>query len=104
MLFSHKPRLTDDRPDRLDVLDAVQAAGLKVIRIFISYTDADNKRSGSVLMPDIEPEEVGKFDDTQLEAIDQLMVDAHARGMVSFKPLCMATDIVHRHQADNRHP
>lgn len=31
-------------------------------------------------MPDIEPEEVGRFDDTQLEAIDQLMVEAHERG------------------------
>jgi len=35
-------------------------------------------------MPDIEPEEVGRFDDTQLEAIDQLMVEAHERGKYSF--------------------
>ena len=31
-------------------------------------------------MPDIEPETVGIYDDTQLEAIDQLMVEAHDRG------------------------
>jgi len=31
-------------------------------------------------MPDIEPEQVGRFDDTQLAAIDQLMVEAHERG------------------------
>jgi mannan endo-1,4-beta-mannosidase len=65
----------------LDVLDAVQAAGLKVIRLFISYTVDDFKRTGSVEMPDIEPEQVGTFDDTQLEAIDQLMIEAHARGI-----------------------
>lgn len=31
-------------------------------------------------MPDIEPENVGAWDDTQLLAIDQLMVEAHERG------------------------
>lgn len=31
-------------------------------------------------MPDVEPETVGVWDDTQLEAIDQLMVEAQARG------------------------
>jgi mannan endo-1,4-beta-mannosidase len=32
-------------------------------------------------MPDIEQKNVGEFDDTQLEAIDQLMVEAHERGI-----------------------
>lgn len=31
-------------------------------------------------MPDIEPESVGVYDDTQLQAIDQLMVEARERG------------------------
>jgi mannan endo-1,4-beta-mannosidase len=35
-------------------------------------------------MPDIEPQEVGEFDDTQLAAIDQLMIEAHERGTVIF--------------------
>lgn len=30
-------------------------------------------------MPDIEPVQVGTFDDTQLRAIDQLMIEAHER-------------------------
>jgi hypothetical protein len=30
-------------------------------------------------MPNIEPEQVGRFDDKQLKAIDQLMVEAHER-------------------------
>jgi mannan endo-1,4-beta-mannosidase len=32
-------------------------------------------------MPDIEPKQVGEFDDTQLKAIDQLMVEALERGI-----------------------
>lgn len=68
------------RKDRLDVLDAIEAADLKVLRLFISETFDDFKRTGSVYMPDVEPTEVGVYDDTQLEAIDQLMVEAHARG------------------------
>lgn len=68
------------RSDRIEVLDAIQAAGLRTLRLFISYTPADNKATGSVLMPDIEPQIVGTYDNTQLEAIDQLMVEAHERG------------------------
>jgi mannan endo-1,4-beta-mannosidase len=33
-------------------------------------------------MPDIEPQQVGTYDDTQLRAIDQLMVEAHDRGIL----------------------
>ena len=68
------------RAERLQVLDAIQAADLKVLRLFISETFENFKNTGSVYMPDIEREEVGRFDDTQLEAIDQLMVEAHERG------------------------
>jgi len=34
-------------------------------------------------MPDIEPKEVGVYDDFQLEAIDQLMLETKARGACS---------------------
>jgi mannan endo-1,4-beta-mannosidase len=68
------------RAERLEVLDAIQAADLKVLRLFISETSENFKNAGSVYMPDIEPKEVGRFDDTQLKAIDQLMVEAHERG------------------------
>jgi mannan endo-1,4-beta-mannosidase len=66
------------------VLDAVQAANLKVLRLFISETFENFKRTGSGYMPDIEPQNVGVYDDTQLEAIDQLMVEAHDRGTLTF--------------------
>jgi len=68
------------RPDRLAVLDAIKAADLKVVRLFISETFDNFKRTGSIYMPDVEPKEVGVYDDTQLKAIDQLMVEAHERG------------------------
>jgi hypothetical protein len=68
------------RSDRLEVLHAIKAADLKVLRLFISETFENFKNTGSVYMPDIEPKQVGQFDDTQLAAIDQLMVEAHERG------------------------
>jgi mannan endo-1,4-beta-mannosidase len=68
------------RSERLQVLDAIQAADLKVLRLFISETFENFKNTGSVYMPDIEPKQVGQYDDTQLAAIDQLMIEAHERG------------------------
>jgi mannan endo-1,4-beta-mannosidase len=65
----------------LAVLDAVKDAKLKTLRIFISHTLQNNKDTGSVNMPDIEPQQVGTYDDTQLRAIDQLMIEAHDRGV-----------------------
>uniref|UniRef100_A0A8H7TQ56 mannan endo-1,4-beta-mannosidase n=1 Tax=Bionectria ochroleuca TaxID=29856 RepID=A0A8H7TQ56_BIOOC len=69
------------RADRLEVLDAIQAANLKVLRLFISETFSNFKNTGSIYMPDVEPQTVGVWDDTQLEAIDQLMVEAHDRNI-----------------------
>lgn len=71
------------RTDRVQLLDGIQAADLKVVRLFISETFADFQSTGSVYMPDIEPEHVGVYDDTQLEAIDQLMAEAHERGILN---------------------
>jgi hypothetical protein len=64
----------------LAVLDAIKNAKLKTLRVFISHTLQNNKDTGSVEMPDIEPQEVGTYDDSQLRAIDQLMIEAHDRG------------------------
>jgi hypothetical protein len=72
--------LTVNRADRIAVLDAIKDAKLKTLRIFISQTLQNNKNTGSVAMPDIEPQTVGTWDDTQLRAIDQLMVEARERG------------------------
>jgi len=91
--------------DRHDVLDAIQGAGFKVVRIFVASVGANNKgssnravndgasssssSSSSPLLPAlahpllsraVEPSAVGAYDDTILELIDQLMVDCKARG------------------------
>lgn len=98
--------------DRLEVLDAMVAANMKVLRIFLSYTYHNNKGSGSVEMPDrkrslarsdaphrltsmspVEPSKVGEYDDTILKAIDQLMVECKERG-------ASLASIPLRHQSD----
>jgi len=82
------------RPERLQVLDAIQAADLKVLRLFISETFDNFKNTGSVYMPDIEPKQVGQYDDTQLAAIDQLMVEAQERGKQGIQScLQLVTDL-----------
>ena len=68
------------------VLDLFYGVVNLVIFYFISETFENFKNTGSVYMPDIEPKEVGSFDDTQLKAIDQLMVEAHERGECSILP------------------
>ncbi|GAA5838172.1 hypothetical protein JCM9279_004145 [Rhodotorula babjevae] len=67
--------------DRRDVLDAIQGAGFKVVRIFVASVGANNKGSSNRAVNDVEPSAVGAYDDTVLELIDQLMVDCKARGL-----------------------
>mmetsp|Transcript_138792 Transcript_138792/g.351813 ORF Transcript_138792/g.351813 Transcript_138792/m.351813 type:complete len:512 (+) Transcript_138792:77-1612(+) len=63
-------------------LDRMKAAGLKVLRIFISATPADYKKSGSHAVKDLETDHVGApYDDTILGMIDDLMVETHSRGI-----------------------
>ena len=85
---------------RKAVLDALVSGGFKVIRIFVSDVYANNKGSDSVAVNDgafltsqprvarrltsicrsVEPYAVGKFDDTILFKIDQLMLECSQRG------------------------
>ncbi|ORY88173.1 glycoside hydrolase superfamily [Leucosporidium creatinivorum] len=67
--------------ERYAVLDALKDGGFKVVRIFVSYVGANNKGSNSVEVNDMEPKEVGTYDDTILEKIDQLMYDCQQRGL-----------------------
>ena len=59
----------------------MQAAGLKTVRIFISYTYAGNKGSNNVQINDLEPNQLGQYDDTILLRIDQLMLECSKRGL-----------------------
>ena len=66
--------------DRLQVLNAMQAAGFKSIRIFISPVRPDQKGSGNPQGYDIE-NPVGVWNNQQLDRINQLMLEASQRGM-----------------------
>ncbi|TKA50408.1 hypothetical protein B0A53_06263 [Rhodotorula sp. CCFEE 5036] len=67
--------------DRYAVLDAIKSGGFSVVRIFIAGVGANNKGSNSRAVNDVEPNEVGVYDDTILGLVDQLMVDCKERGL-----------------------
>ncbi|KIK55243.1 glycoside hydrolase family 5 protein [Collybiopsis luxurians FD-317 M1] len=67
--------------DRIALLDAMQAAGMKVLRTWVTGHAAGQKGSDNVAVPDLEANGIGNYDDTILNMIDQLMVDAHDRGI-----------------------
>ncbi|KAK7033943.1 hypothetical protein VNI00_012570 [Paramarasmius palmivorus] len=54
---------------------------MKVLRTWVTGHDAGQKGSNSRAVPDLEHNGIGTYDDTILDQIDQLMVDAHARGI-----------------------
>ncbi|KAJ7891079.1 glycoside hydrolase [Mycena leptocephala] len=67
--------------DRITILDGMQAAGMKVLRTWVTGHTENQKASNSVAVEDLEANGLGKYNDTVLTLIDQLMVDAHARGI-----------------------
>ncbi|OLQ08802.1 hypothetical protein AK812_SmicGene7648 [Symbiodinium microadriaticum] len=66
---------------RTAYLDKIRDAGLRVLRIFISQTEADYKNSGSQAVDDIETKKVGTYDDRILSMVDDLMLEAYERGI-----------------------
>jgi len=66
---------------RYAVLDALQDGGFSVVRIFIASVGANNKGSDSQAVNDVEPDEVGTYDDSILTLVDQLMYDCSQRGL-----------------------
>ncbi|KAJ7246835.1 glycoside hydrolase family 5 protein [Mycena haematopus] len=67
--------------DRIAILNGMQAAGMKVLRTWVTGIGAGQKASDNIAVPDLEANGIGNYDDTVLNLIDQLMVDAHARGI-----------------------
>ncbi|KAJ7094208.1 hypothetical protein C8R44DRAFT_749708 [Mycena epipterygia] len=59
--------------DRLALLDGMQAAGMKVLRTWVTGLGAGQKASDSIAVPDLEANGIGNYDDTVLNMIDQLM-------------------------------
>ncbi|KAF7351808.1 hypothetical protein MVEN_01141700 [Mycena venus] len=67
--------------DRIAILNGMQAAGMKVLRTWVTGVGAGQKASNNIAVPDLEANGIGNYNDAVLNLIDQLMVDAHARGI-----------------------
>ncbi|KAJ7192125.1 glycoside hydrolase [Mycena pura] len=82
--------------DRVAILDGMQAAGMKVLRTWVTGVAAGQKSTDAPAVPDLEANGLGNYDDTVLDMIDQLMVDAHARGiklLIGQRPLPAAAPL-----------
>ena len=68
---------------RAEALNAVRAAGLRVVRVFLVATTGGGAVAAcaDTPTPDLEPNVVGSYDDTILERLDQLLYEASERGI-----------------------
>jgi len=71
--------------EQQELFSYMQSAGMKVLRTWVSGQGANQKGSDGIAVPDLEANGIGNYDDTILNAIDQLMVNAHQYG--KFSPL-----------------
>ena len=66
-------------------LQQMQAANLKVLRIFVlevqDYARQPCAGGGAATLPDVEPKQVGQYDDSILQALDQLLFEATQYGV-----------------------
>ncbi|KAJ8094978.1 hypothetical protein PM082_010195 [Marasmius tenuissimus] len=60
--------------DRHAILDGMKAAGMKVLRTWVTGHTAGQKNSSNTDIPDLEHNGIGTYDDKILDQIDQLMV------------------------------
>lgn len=67
--------------DRVSVLDAMKAAGMKVLRIFITEVGSNAKGTNCNYVADLENDVVGVYNDDILKRIDDLMLEAYNRGI-----------------------
>ncbi|KZV91731.1 glycoside hydrolase, partial [Exidia glandulosa HHB12029] len=64
--------------ERSALLQSMNAAGMKVLRTFVNGVGTGQKNSSNIAVNDLEPTTIRQYDDTILNKIDQLMVEAHA--------------------------
>ncbi|KAG2174341.1 hypothetical protein INT43_004364 [Umbelopsis isabellina] len=72
---------TLQQSDRLAVLDAMQAAGLKTLRIFVTEVAENIKGCTNSAVNDVEVGSPGQWDDTILNMINTLISEAMPRGI-----------------------
>ncbi|KAL8283497.1 hypothetical protein RQP46_005600 [Phenoliferia psychrophenolica] len=67
--------------ERLAILDALVEGGFSTVRVFIASVYAGNKGSNNIKVDDLEPNQIGTYDDTILTLVDQLMLECSSRGL-----------------------
>lgn len=65
--------------DRAAVLDAMQSANMKLLRVFMTRVWSGSNNSSATFVKDIETDTVGTYNDEILTQIDVLASEAHAR-------------------------
>ncbi|KAJ3095051.1 hypothetical protein HK100_005932 [Physocladia obscura] len=66
---------------QLEILSALQSAGVTVVRIFITSISAGGKDTDSLGATDLETDTIGFYNDAILSQIDQLIVNVIAHGI-----------------------
>jgi mannan endo-1,4-beta-mannosidase len=68
---------------RTEALNAVRAAGIKVLRVILLSTEGEGAVAAcsSTPTPDLEPQQVGVYEDTILMRLDDLLYEASIRGI-----------------------
>jgi len=68
--------------DQQYLFSNLQAAGVKVLRVWLDgQTSATTKGTNIISFPDLEPKQIGVFDDTVLNLLDGVMINAHSYGI-----------------------
>jgi len=83
--------------ERIALLEAMQAADMKVLRTWVSGHGSGQKNSDNSAVNDLEWQGVGTYDDTILNQIDTFMVEAH---QYSIKLLIGMYDVNSLHAGD----
>ncbi|RDB23897.1 hypothetical protein Hypma_008895 [Hypsizygus marmoreus] len=67
--------------DRHVLLDGMKAAGMKNLRTWVTGHEGGQKSSNNRKVLDLEANGIRNYNNTVLDLLDQLMVDAHTRGI-----------------------
>ncbi|EGN98370.1 glycoside hydrolase family 5 protein [Serpula lacrymans var. lacrymans S7.3] len=70
-----------DSATRGTLLDGLQSAGMKVLRVWLDGQSTTQKGTNIDPFPDLEPNVIGTYNDTVLERLDDFMIDAQAHGI-----------------------
>lgn len=64
-----------------DLYSGLQSAGMKVLRVWLDGQSSAQKGTDIDAYPDLEPSEIGTYNDTVLERLDTFMLATNAAGI-----------------------